>query len=137
MLDFAERFGWKIKRQKEQVSPPSATPSTGEKMEHRLANSLTVTVKETKFIEDALVSDIRVDGRRPFDYRNLIISEDGSSEVKLGRTQVIAFVTDQLVQPYRDRPNEGTFAIYTEFSPMLIRHLNQVVLGTLLLSWVE
>lgn len=45
-------------------------------------------------------------------------SEDGSSEVQLGQTQVIAFVTGQLVQPYRDRPNEGSFAIYTEFSPM-------------------
>ena len=30
----------------------------------------------------------------------------------------MGFVTRQLVQPYRDRPNEGTLAIYTEFSPM-------------------
>ncbi|XP_054817854.1 exosome complex component RRP45A-like isoform X2 [Prosopis cineraria] len=30
----------------------------------------------------------------------------------------MAFVTAQLVQPYRDRPNEGTLLIYTEFSPM-------------------
>ena len=45
-------------------------------------------------------------------------SEDGSSEVQLGQTQVIGFVTAQLVQPYRDRPNEGSFSIYTEFSPM-------------------
>ncbi|KAI3823477.1 hypothetical protein L1987_04915 [Smallanthus sonchifolius] len=92
-----------------------------EKMEQKLANSLTMTVNEKKFVENALLSDIRVDGRRPFDYRNLTIrfgSEDGSSEVQLGQTQVIAFVTGQLVQPYRDRPNEGTFAIYTEFSPM-------------------
>lgn len=42
-------------------------------MEQRLANSLTITVNEKKFIENALVSDIRVDGRRPFDYRNLTI----------------------------------------------------------------
>ncbi|KAI7752432.1 hypothetical protein M8C21_033270 [Ambrosia artemisiifolia] len=90
-------------------------------MEQRLANTLIMTVNEKKFIENALVSDIRVDGRRPFDYRNLTIrfgSEDGSSEVQLGKTQVLAFVTGQLVQPYRDRPNEGSFAIYTEFSPM-------------------
>lgn len=44
--------------------------------------------------------------------------EDGSSEVQLGQTHVMGFVTSQLVQPYRDRPNEGTLAIYTEFSPM-------------------
>lgn len=30
----------------------------------------------------------------------------------------MGFVTSQLVQPYRDRPNEGTLAIFTEFSPM-------------------
>ncbi|PWA79919.1 3'-5'-exoribonuclease family protein [Artemisia annua] len=90
-------------------------------MEQRVANSLVMTVNGKKFIETALLSDIRVDGRRPFDYRTLTIrfgSEDGSSEVQLGQTQVIGFVTGQLVQPYRDRPNEGTFAIYTEFSPM-------------------
>ncbi|MFS8005212.1 putative ribosomal protein S5 domain 2-type [Helianthus anomalus] len=90
-------------------------------MEHKLANSLIMTVNEKKFIESALLSDIRVDGRRPFDYRNLTIrfgSEDGSAEVQLGQTQVLGFVTGQLSQPYRDRPNEGSFAIYTEFSPM-------------------
>ncbi|KAL4592181.1 hypothetical protein LXL04_005167 [Taraxacum kok-saghyz] len=90
-------------------------------MEQRIATSLIMTVNEKKFIESALLSDIRVDGRHPFDYRTLTItfgSEDGSSEVQLGQTQVIGFVTAQLVQPYRDRPNEGTFAIYTEFSPM-------------------
>ncbi|XP_076915210.1 exosome complex component RRP45A-like [Bidens hawaiensis] len=90
-------------------------------MEPRVANSLIMTVNENKFIESALLSDIRVDGRRPFDYRTLTIrfaSEDGSSEVQLGQTQVIGFVRGQLTQPYRDRPNEGSFAIYTEFSPM-------------------
>ncbi|XP_021771004.1 exosome complex component RRP45A-like isoform X2 [Chenopodium quinoa] len=30
----------------------------------------------------------------------------------------MSFVTAQLVQPYRDRPNEGSLNIYTEFSPM-------------------
>ncbi|XP_024986860.1 exosome complex component RRP45A-like isoform X2 [Cynara cardunculus var. scolymus] len=87
-------------------------------MDQRQANSLIMTVNEKKFIESALLSDIRVDGRRPFDYRNLTISEDGSSEVQLGHTQVIGFVSAQLIQPYRDRPTEGTFAIYIEFSPM-------------------
>lgn len=36
----------------------------------------------------------------------------------LGQTYVLGFVTSQLVQPYRDRPNEGTVSIFTEFSPM-------------------
>ncbi|KAL7582253.1 hypothetical protein Lser_V15G46192 [Lactuca serriola] len=83
--------------------------------------SVTVSVNEKKFIESALRSDLRVDGRRPFDYRKLSIifrREDGSSEIQLGQTRVMGFVTGQLVQPYRDKPNEGTLAIYTDFSPM-------------------
>jgi exosome complex component RRP45 len=91
------------------------------KMEQRLANTWQMTVNEKKFIETALVADIRVDGRRPFDYRRLTIKfgrEDGSSEVQLGQTHVMGFVTSELVQPYRDRQNEGTLSIFTEFSPM-------------------
>ncbi|KAK4441440.1 Exosome complex component RRP45B [Sesamum alatum] len=90
-------------------------------MEQRLANTWRMTVNEKKFIETALLSDLRIDGRGPFDYRNVTIqfgSEDGSSEVQLGQTRVMGFVTSQLVQPYRDRPNEGALAIFTEFSPM-------------------
>ncbi|XP_028062098.1 exosome complex component RRP45A-like [Camellia sinensis] len=90
-------------------------------MEQRLANTLRMTVNEKKFIETALLSDLRVDGRRPFDYRRLTIKfgrEDGSSEVQLGQTHVMGFVTSQLVQPYRDRPNEGSLSIFTEFSAM-------------------
>ncbi|XP_019246965.1 PREDICTED: exosome complex component RRP45A-like isoform X1 [Nicotiana attenuata] len=90
-------------------------------MEQRLANTWRMTVNEKKFIESALESELRIDGRRPFDYRRLTIKfgrEDGSSEVQLGQTHVMGFVTSQLVQPYRDRPNEGTLSVFTEFSPM-------------------
>ncbi|KAF0932215.1 hypothetical protein E2562_008738 [Oryza meyeriana var. granulata] len=79
------------------------------------------TVNERDFIESALQSDLRVDGRRPFDFRRLKIlfgREDGSAEVQLGDTRVMGYVTAQLLQPYKDRPNEGTLAIFTEFSPM-------------------
>lgn len=48
----------------------------------------------------------------------MIFREDGSSDVQLGQTHVMGVVTCQLVQPYRDRPNEGTLSIYTELSPM-------------------
>lgn len=44
-----------------------------ERMEQRLANSWNMTVNEKNFIETALLSDLRVDGRRPFDYRRLTI----------------------------------------------------------------
>ncbi|KAL4612290.1 hypothetical protein ACB092_08G188100 [Castanea dentata] len=90
-------------------------------METRLANSFRLTVNEKKFIETALQSDLRIDGRRPFDFRNISIKfsrEEGSAEVQLGQTHVMAFVTAQLTQPYKDRPNEGTLSMFTEFSPM-------------------
>nr|KAJ0216346.1 hypothetical protein LSAT_V11C300156550 [Lactuca sativa] len=51
--------------------------------------SVTLSVNEKKFIEYALLSDLRVDGRRPFDCRNYLSS------------------------------SEGTLAINTEFSPMV------------------
>ncbi|XP_047316359.1 exosome complex component RRP45A-like [Impatiens glandulifera] len=90
-------------------------------MEQRLGSTWELTVNEKTFIETALKSDLRTDGRRPFDYRRITIKfgrEDGSSEVQLGQTHVMGFVSSQLVQPYRERPNEGTLSIFTEFSPM-------------------
>lgn len=90
-------------------------------MEQRLGSTWKMTVNEKTFIETALKSDLRTDGRRPFDYRRLTIKfgrEDGSSEVQIGQTHVMGFVSSQLVQPYRERPNEGTLSIFTEFSPM-------------------
>ncbi|CAK8530895.1 unnamed protein product [Lathyrus sativus] len=90
-------------------------------MEQRLANCWRLTVNEKKFIESALLSELRVDGRGPLDYRKLNIKfgrGDGSAEVQLGETRVMGFVSGQLVQPYRDRPNEGTLSVFTEFSPM-------------------
>ena len=46
-------------------------------MEQRLANTWRMTVNEKKFIETAILSDLRVDGRRPFDYRRLFIKFGG------------------------------------------------------------
>ncbi|CAI0541402.1 unnamed protein product, partial [Linum tenue] len=93
----------------------------GASMDSRLANTWRLTVNEKKFIETALASDLRIDGRKPLEYRKLTINfgrEDGSADVQLGHTHVMGFVSSQLVQPYRERPNEGTMSIFTEFSPM-------------------
>ncbi|PPD96306.1 hypothetical protein GOBAR_DD06651 [Gossypium barbadense] len=94
-------------------------------MDARLANTWRLTLNEKNFIKTALLSEIRIDGRKPFEFRNISInfgrqvkSEDGSAEVQLGQTRVMGIVTAKFVQPYRDRPNEGTLAIYPEFSPM-------------------
>ncbi|GAY53303.1 hypothetical protein CUMW_148250 [Citrus unshiu] len=86
-------------------------------MDLRLANTWQLTMNEKKFIKTALTSGIRIDGRNPYEYRKLSIKfgrqsslallqphlvsrEDGSSEVQLGQTHVMGFVTGQLAQPY-------------------------------------
>jgi exosome complex component RRP45 len=82
--------------------------------------AMRMSINEKQFIEAALRENQRIDGRTPFDFRRLVInfSKDDSAEVQLGQTRVLAVVSAQLVQPYPDRPNEGTLAIFTEFSPM-------------------
>lgn len=50
-------------------------------MDTRLANTWRLTVNEKRFIETALSSGIRIDGRNPFEYRKL--------SIKFGR-QVLA-----------------------------------------------
>ncbi|KAH7277292.1 hypothetical protein KP509_39G044100 [Ceratopteris richardii] len=73
------------------------------------------------FVVAALKEDQRIDGRRPFDSRRLnmkFLREDGSAEVQLGQTLVMCCVSCQLVQPFPDRPNEGSLSVFTEFSPM-------------------
>ena len=42
-------------------------------MEGRLANMWRLTVNERKFVETALQSELRVDGRGLYDYRKLTI----------------------------------------------------------------
>ncbi|CBI18186.3 unnamed protein product, partial [Vitis vinifera] len=49
-------------------------------MEQRLASTFRMTVNEKKFIEKALLSDLRIDGRRPFDFRRISIKFE-----KMGR----------------------------------------------------
>ncbi|KAI9185207.1 hypothetical protein LWI28_005308 [Acer negundo] len=61
----------------------------------------------------------KLDELQPLEFIKISLCiEDGSSEVQLGQTHVMGFVTCQLLQPYRDRPNEGSLSIFIEFSPM-------------------
>ncbi|CAM6078229.1 unnamed protein product [Sphagnum tenellum] len=82
-----------------------------------------MSINEKQFIEAALRENINASmvERRSISVAWLSISPsigDDSAEVQLGQTRVLAVVSAQLVQPYPDRPNEGTLAVFTEFSPM-------------------
>ena len=42
-------------------------------MEGRLANAWRLTVNDKNFIKAALLSEIRIDGRKPYEYRKIAI----------------------------------------------------------------
>ncbi|XWS28322.1 hypothetical protein CRYUN_Cryun25bG0058400 [Craigia yunnanensis] len=53
-------------------------------MERRLANVWRLTVNDKNFIKSALFSDIRIDGRKPYEYRKIAI--------KFGRQVLASFI---------------------------------------------
>ena len=75
-------------------------------------------------IEAALAENLRLDGRKSDEYRELVV-EDGVSKnsasavrVKFGKTEVLAGVHVALATPYPDSPDEGTFMTSAELHPM-------------------
>ena len=76
-----------------------------------------------KQIETLLGKDIRLDGRKPFDYRDVIVetnvsnNAEGSARVKIGKTDVIVGVKMGVQEPYPDHEDEGTMMTTMEYSP--------------------
>lgn len=80
-----------------------------------------VSTNERAFVLEALRAELRVDGRRPFDVRPLRLElgrRDGTAEVALGDTRVLAVASAELAAPFPDRPNEGSLAVNVELSPL-------------------
>lgn len=75
-------------------------------------------------IIDGLNAGLRLDGRAALEYRPVEIqtgvtkNAEGSANVKIGRTEVIAGVKMMVDKPYPDRPDEGTIMIGAEFLPL-------------------
>jgi exosome complex component RRP42 len=76
-----------------------------------------------KKIVSLLDKGIRLDGRKPFDYRDLVIepnisnNAEGSARVKIGKTEVIVGVKLGVQEPYPDHEDEGTMMTTMEYSP--------------------
>jgi len=76
-----------------------------------------------KQIETLLENGKRLDGRKPFDYRDIIIEKnisknaEGSARVKIGKTDVIVGVKLDVQVPYPDHEDEGTMMTSMEYSP--------------------
>lgn len=69
----------------------------------------------------ALAEGLRSDGRGSLDARPVRIRlgpAPGAAEVTLGDTRVLGRVSAELVEPFPDRPTEGSFAMAVELSPM-------------------
>jgi exosome complex component RRP42 len=66
----------------------------------------------------------RFDGRKPFEFRDIVIetgvsiNAEGTSRVKIGKTDVIVGVKMDVQEPYTDHPNHGTMVVSMEFSPV-------------------
>lgn len=77
-----------------------------------------------KKIENLLKEDRRLDGRKPFEYRDINIetgiskNAEGSSRVRIGKTEVIVGVKMATQEPYPDHEDEGTMMVGMEFNPI-------------------
>ena len=79
---------------------------------------------EQKTISDQIVKGKRLDERNLLDYRPLTImmgiieKANGSAQVYLGKTRVLAGVKIQPGTPFEDTPDEGILTVNAEFVPI-------------------
>ncbi|MDE1851535.1 MAG: exosome complex protein Rrp42 [Candidatus Micrarchaeota archaeon] len=80
------------------------------------------------FLKDLMQKGKREDGRTAMDYRNIAIrtnvmpNAEGSAEVTMGHTKVLAGVKVGLGAPMRDKPNEGNLMTAAELLPLASRY---------------
>ena len=92
----------------------------------------------TVFIRHALSQGIRLDGRKPVEYRDIDIAlsrgeVSATATVVLGKTLVVAVVSAEIVPPYPDRPSEGMIQFHADVSPLAeARGISQAELTRLL-----
>ncbi|XP_017480837.1 PREDICTED: exosome complex component rrp45 isoform X2 [Rhagoletis zephyria] len=80
---------------------------------------------ERNFITQAVKQNLRLDGRKNDEFRNVTINfgaDWGSALVSLGETKVLAQVSCELGVPKSTRPNEGMIYINVELGQMAAPH---------------
>jgi exosome complex component RRP42 len=81
------------------------------------------TIK-AKYIKELISNDAREDGRGFMNFRDIKIvndiidSAEGSAQVDIGNTRVLAGVKLDIDAPMEDNPNEGNLVISTELLPL-------------------
>lgn len=79
---------------------------------------------EEKYALELILKGKRVDGRKFDEFRpieiipNVIANAEGSAQVRLGDTEVIAGVKMNTGEPFKDTPNEGILICNSEFTPL-------------------
>lgn len=80
------------------------------------------TINKKRIIE-LLKEGKRLDGRKPFEFRDVEIESnvsdkaEGSARVRIGKTEIIVGVKMATQEPYTDHEDEGTMMVGMEFSP--------------------
>lgn len=88
-----------------------------------MSNNIVSRLKRKK-IEEVLAAGKRMDGRDPFEFRDIQIKIDflekseGSAEVRLGKTHVVIGVKAGLGTPFEDTPDEGVLMVNAEYTPV-------------------
>lgn len=83
-----------------------------------------VTKLEQKTVVDLILKGKRMDERSSLDYRpttimlGVIDKANGSAEVHLGKTKVVAGIKVETGTPFPDTPNEGILTVNSEFVPL-------------------
>jgi len=77
-----------------------------------------------KNVLEAMNSGERLDGRKPFEARNIEITfgvsnkAEGSVKVKMGKSEVVCGIKMNTQEPYTDHENEGTLTTSMELLPL-------------------
>lgn len=88
------------------------------------SNTNVTSILKKENIMNALEKGVRIDGRKPTDYRQLSVTlnyakkAEGSALVKLGDTMVLAGVKLEEEEPFPDTPNQGNLVVNVELLPL-------------------
>lgn len=83
-----------------------------------------IDMVKSSYVQELLAKGLRADLRKVSDFRkmtiatNVIENAEGSAQVDLGNTRVLAGVKLMLGEPMEDTPNEGTLAMSAELLPL-------------------
>jgi exosome complex component RRP42 len=82
-----------------------------------------IRLEDKNHLYNAIQKDVRYDGRKRTEYRSIEIktghieTAEGSAEVTIGDTRVIAGVKLSVGSPYSDTPDNGSLMVNTELLP--------------------